>query len=237
QVTSTNTLAVEWAGSDAADGSVVCAEVQTAGRGRFDRTWTARKGDNLTFSLILFPGLAADRLGMISVAFSVAIAATVNNLVRPKQVEIKWPNDILIEGAKVCGMLQESAFPSGGGRKRVVVGIGLNINQTTFPPGIRDRATSLKIMAGREYDRIEILASLLTRMEDSYYALHRGRGSVLRAKYEANLSALGREVTFVNPANGAKASGIVTGIDSRGGLVLATAAGRQTILAGDVSFS
>jgi BirA family biotin operon repressor/biotin-[acetyl-CoA-carboxylase] ligase len=156
-------------------------------------------------------------------------------LVKPKQVEIKWPNDILIEGAKICGMLQESAFPSSGGQKRVVTGIGLNINQTNFPSGLRDRATSLKIITGLEYDRVEILASLLTRMEDAYHELHRGRGSVLRARYEANLNALGREVTFVNPADGAKASGVVTGIDSRGGLILATRAGRETILTGDVN--
>jgi BirA family biotin operon repressor/biotin-[acetyl-CoA-carboxylase] ligase len=235
EVSSTNTLAAEWASAEAADGSVVSAEVQTAGRGRFDRTWSAKKGENLMFSIILFPGLAADRLGMISVAFSMAVSATVKDLLGDRRVEIKWPNDILIDGAKVCGMLQESSFPSVGGQRRVVVGIGLNVNQIEFPDEIRDRATSLRIASGQEYDRIPVLAALLGRMEDAYYALHTGQGPAVRTRYEASLKALGREVAYVRMGDGSSASGIVTGIDARGALVVSTPTGQETIVAGDVS--
>ena len=236
QVASTNTLAAAWAGDDADDGSVVCADLQTAGRGRFDRTWDAPAGENLTFSLILFPGIPADRLGMISVAFSVAIAATLKSMLKAEKVEIKWPNDILVDGRKICGILQESAVPSAGGQKRTVVGVGLNVNQTEFPTGIRDHATSLKIVSGQDFDRVAVFASLLGHMEDAYYALHTGSGSALRSEYEARLVALGREVTFTKPPDGAVIRGIVTGIDQRGGLVVSTVTGGETVLAGDVSF-
>lgn len=234
-MTSTNTIAAEWADDDAPDGAVVCAEEQTAGRGRFDRVWTASAGQNLTFSLVLFPGLPADRLGMISVAFSVAAVRTLRQLAGLRGVEVKWPNDVLVGGAKICGMLQESAFAPTGGSRRVILGIGLNVNQTIFPADLRPGVTSLKIETGQDYDRVEILADLLNRMEDVYRALHTGREREIRSRYEASLQALGREVSFVQLESRQVASGIVTGIDDRGGLVVSTPAGKETIYAGDVS--
>lgn len=235
-VTSTNTLATEWAEGDAEDGAIICAELQTAGRGRFQRSWVAERGENLTFSVILFPGLAADRLGMISIAFAVAVASTLQQSCGLKGVEIKWPNDILVEGRKICGMLQESAFPSGRGRKRVVVGIGLNVNQSAFSPDVAENATSIKLASGREFDRVELLAALLGEMESLYHALHTGKESTVRARYEARLSALGRRVSFVRLSSGKIASGVVTGIDRQGGLVVSTPNGKETVFAGEVSF-
>ena len=235
-VGSTNTIGSEWAAGDAPDGSVVVAELQTAGRGRFDRSWSARKGQNLTFSVILFPGISADRLGLIPVAFSVAVAFTLRRVPKIGEVEIKWPNDILVDGAKICGMLQESAMPADGGSKRVVVGVGLNVNQTDFPPEIADGATSLRLATGEEHDRASLLADLLAEMEDAYYAIHKGGESKIRSRYEAMLGSLGKQVSYVRPGDNVSTDGVVTGVDARGGLVVATATGRETVYAGDVSF-
>jgi BirA family biotin operon repressor/biotin-[acetyl-CoA-carboxylase] ligase len=220
---------------DAPDGAVICAEFQTAGRGRFDRVWTAAAGENLTFSIILFPGLPADRLGMISVAFSVAVADLLKAELGPGRVDIKWPNDILLDGAKVSGMLQESAFPSVGGRRRVVFGLGLNVNQLSFSGELNSSATSMRLVTGKEYDRVDLLARLLELMENAYRAIHTGRADTVRSRYEAKLVSLGREVTFLRLADRKNCSGIVTGIDEAGGLLISTGSGTETVFAGDVS--
>jgi BirA family biotin operon repressor/biotin-[acetyl-CoA-carboxylase] ligase len=234
-VSSTNSVAAEWALNDAPDGAVVCAEIQTAGRGRFERQWISPASENLTFSIILFPGLPADRLGMISVAFSVAVADLLKADVGPGRVDIKWPNDILLDGAKVCGMLQESAFPSIGGPRRVIFGLGLNVNQLTFPEDLSSPATSMRLVTNREYDRVELFASLLKLMEDAYRAIHTGRTNTIRSRYEAKLVSLGRQVTFLRLADRQDCSGIVTVIDNSGGLVISTRSGTETVFAGDVS--
>ena len=233
-VGSTNTIATQWAAADAPDGALVGAENQTAGRGRFDRTWSVEPGQNLTFSVILFPGLTADRLGMISIAFSLAVCDVLRDLVRPATVEIKWPNDILVDGKKVCGMLQESAFAVGKSSGRVVMGIGLNVNQTTFPSEISESATSLRLASGNELDRVRLLADLLDQLEYAYSSLHTGRTALVKSRYEARMLSIGRQVTFTRRAGG-DASGIVTGIDDRGGLVVMTPAGVETVFAGDVT--
>jgi BirA family biotin operon repressor/biotin-[acetyl-CoA-carboxylase] ligase len=236
-VQSTNSEAATWAAEGAPEGAVVVAEKQTAGRGRFDRTWEARRGENLTFSIILFPEIKTDCIGMIPIAFSVAVSDTIREAIPDRTVEVKWPNDVLLDGRKVCGMLQESALAPTGALKRVVVGIGLNVNQTAFADELRSTATSLKSVANQPFDRIALLARLLSAMEHSYYSLQTGNETTFRSRYEANLNSIGREVTFVKHSDMQNRKGIVTGIDERGGLIVMTPAGRETIFAGEVSMT
>src|SRR5690606_1606672 len=124
--TSTNTEAARWAAAGAPEGSVVLADYQTAGRGRLGRVWEAAAGQNLLFSLVLHPPLARDRLGLITLTAALAIADVLAEMVQPLRVGIKWPNDILVEERKCCGMLLESAMtvPSTN-RPVVILGIGL----------------------------------------------------------------------------------------------------------------
>jgi BirA family biotin operon repressor/biotin-[acetyl-CoA-carboxylase] ligase len=216
---------------------LVCAEEQTGGRGRFDRSWTAERGANLTFSLILYPELPLNRLGLITIAFSVAVAQTIRHVAPPEAVDLKWPNDVLVHGLKICGMLQESTVSQAGRLRRVIVGIGLNVNQTDFPDAIRETATSLRLVTGRSHDRVRLLSRLLLAMEAHYDAVLSGREATVRSLYEANLNSIGRRVRYVRPSDGRVGEGIVTGIEEQGGLVVSTRSGPETIFAGDVSLS
>ena len=164
-VGSTNTAAAEWARNGAPDGSVLVTEYQSAGRGRHGRTWTAKKGQNLMFSVVLRPALEADRLGLVTVAASVAVAEAIDPFVAPHRAALKWPNDVLLEGRKTCGMLLESSISGRQEAEVVVLGVGLNVNQVTFPDALADTATSLRLVAGRAVPRAPLFARLLRRLE------------------------------------------------------------------------
>ena len=174
-VDSTNTKAAQWAREGAAHGSVVLTEYQTAGRGRQGRRWEAEPGQNLMFSVVLRPPLPPDRLGLLPLAAGLAVAEAVDPFIAPVTASVKWPNDVLVEGRKTCGMLLETSF---SGRAAVidapafvVLGIGLNVNQVDFPDALADTATSLRLITGRLVPRAPLLARLLRRLEDRSDAL------------------------------------------------------------------
>ncbi|GIV61528.1 MAG: biotin--[acetyl-CoA-carboxylase] ligase [Rhodothermaceae bacterium] len=236
-VPSTNTLAAGWAAEGAPEGAVVLAEYQTAGRGRLGRTWDARPGQNLMFSTILRPTLPPDRLGLITLAASVAVAEAVEAFTAPLVPAIKWPNDLLLEGRKCCGMLLEASFEAHpGGRAAVILGIGLNVNQFEFPPALADRATSLLLAGGRPVPRAPLLARLLERLEIRYEALLRDGGASIRAAYLERLDGLQQPVTLYL-ADGSSRTGILEGITETGALRLRTPDGPRVFHAGDVTTS
>ncbi|MDX1531042.1 MAG: biotin--[acetyl-CoA-carboxylase] ligase, partial [Rhodothermales bacterium] len=161
---STNAEALTWAADGAAEGALVVAEAQTAGRGRLGRTWEAAPGRNLLVSLVLRPALPPERLGLVPLAAGLAVAEAVEAAVPPLCPRLKWPNDLLLGGRKACGVLLEGRT---GGRapSAVALGIGLNVNQTAFPDALAERATSLHLEAGRPVERAALLAALLERLE------------------------------------------------------------------------
>jgi BirA family biotin operon repressor/biotin-[acetyl-CoA-carboxylase] ligase len=235
-VGSTNTAAAEWARNGAPDGSVVVTEYQSAGRGRHGRTWTAKKGQNLMFSVVLRPALAPDRLGLITVAASVAVAEAIDPFVAPHRAALKWPNDVLLEGRKTCGMLLESSISGRQEAEVVVLGVGLNVNQATFPEALADTATSLRLVAGRAIPRAPLFARLLQRLEARHDAVQsRPPSDDVRAAFHDRLASLGERATFrVADAEGPVA-GVVQGITDTGALRLDTPDGPRVLHSGEAT--
>ena len=235
EVGSTNERAATWANEGAPEGGVVVTEYQTTGRGRHGRPWTADKGQNLLFSIVLRPPLSPDRLGLITVAAGVAVAETIDAFVSPHRTAIEWPNDVLLEGRKTCGILLESSLAPPATDSIVVLGVGLNVNQTDFPAPLADTATSLRLTTGRPVPRAELLARLLTALEDRYDAVQSGKAETIRGTFEKRLTSLHEQTTLRIPETERTLSGTVEGITETGALRLRTANGPTTVHAGDVT--
>jgi BirA family biotin operon repressor/biotin-[acetyl-CoA-carboxylase] ligase len=161
---STNILAKALAVEGAPEGCVVVADSQTGGRGRMGRTWVSPAGVNLYFSLILRPGVPSVRVPQLTLLVAAAIHQSLSKLSCDLAAMIKWPNDILVRGKKLCGVLcemqSEPEFTH-----FVVVGIGINVNQVEFPLELQQSATSLFLENGELLSRPEILASVLNHFE------------------------------------------------------------------------
>lgn len=233
-VASTNTEAAAWAQAGAPEGATVYAAFQEAGRGRLGRSWEGQAGKNLMFSVVLRPVIPPDAWGLITLAASVAVAEVLDPVAAPVTVQIKWPNDVLLDGRKGCGMLLESAWgretpPAGAA---VILGVGLNVNQDAFAtPG----ATSLLLATGRPAPRGPLWARLLLALETWYGRVQRGEPAVVQAAYEQRLLGRGDRVTLRAAGDGDAVSGVLHGIDARGALRLGTATGIRTFHAGDVT--
>ena len=234
-VTSTNDLALEWAAAGAPNGAVVYAELQTKGRGRMGRAWSARSGLNLTFSVVLRPVLAPDRWNLITIAACVAASEAIDSFTAPVCTQIKWPNDILIDKRKCCGMLLESAGAgqASSASRTVILGIGINVNEDTFPIDIEHQATSLLLATGRPVHRAHLLAAVFDRLEQALDRLEEDAVAVekryMRRMYNLNAPA---ELRFAHGSGSVK--GIVAGLGEAGGLLLATGEGIRTFHAGEV---
>lgn len=236
-VDSTNSEALSWARHGAAAGSLVVADFQKQGRGRFKRSWTADPGRNLTFSLVLDADEVRARLELLPIALAVATAETLGEIVAPHQPLIKWPNDVLLAGRKVCGILIESSLPSHSDRRGgyVVAGIGINVNQEKFPAEITEVATSIFQVLGRQTDRVLLLSEILLSIESVLAETATGATQALRDRYEARMAGIGKTVRFSYIDRDRATEGTLLGIDDAGGLRIRTQDGIQTLRAGEVT--
>ena len=231
---STNRQAYALGEEGAGEGLVVIADRQTAGRGRMGRSWASPPGVNLYLSVLLRPPLpphAAPQLTFVStLAVSRAIAACCG-----LEATHKWPNDVLIDGRKVAGLLNELSAESDLIRF-VVLGIGINLNMTAdlFPADLRLPATSLLLSGGRPVSRAAFARELLQQL-DVLYAEYLNRGpAAIMAAWEARCDLIGRAVV-VDEGGSGTVRGSVAGIDRDGALLLTLANGAtERILAGDV---
>ena len=230
------TEAAAWASAGAPHGALVVAEHQTAGRGRHGRAWTAAPGESLTLSLVLRPTLRPERLALVGLAAGLAVAETAHTF--GVAAHVKWPNDVLAAGpdgalAKLAGVLAEASWT--GGRPAVVLGIGLNVRQTAFPAGLG--ATSLRIASGRDVERLDALGPLLAHLAARLADAER-QPEALLAAVEARLVGVGetRAVRFPGTDRAALV-GTVAGLAADGALRLVTAAGEQTVHAGEVTLA
>ena len=164
---STNSYAKKMDRVDTLHGALVLADNQVLGRGQYERNWEATPCQNLTFSIIFEPQ-NADRLTILTLACAKAIADVCTEQL-DGTADLKWPNDVLFEGKKLAGLLTEAVF-NGSVLERVVVGIGINVNQHEFSAGLSTKATSLSILSGKKYSRERVLAHILTKIE-YYYRL------------------------------------------------------------------
>ncbi len=187
-VDSTNALALSLAPDPASDGLALVAREQTAGRGQHGRTWQSPPGTSVLLSAILFPPAPLRRPAILTAWAAVSVCETVRD-VAGLDATIKWPNDVLIAGRKVCGILIEQ-------RGGTVIGVGLNVQQTAAAfeaAGLPD-ATSLAVCAGREFDCREVTAVLLGRLDAEYRRIAAGDLEPLEATWARRLGLLGRPV-------------------------------------------
>jgi len=234
EVDSTQRVARELARAGAAEGTTVVAETQSAGRGRLGRSWHSPPGRNVYCSVVLRPALAPTVVPQIALVVGLAVATAVRETSGLAPL-LKWPNDVLLGGRKVAGVLTEMDAEL----ERVhfvIAGIGVNVNAQadTFPPELRDKATSLAIAAGRPTDRVAFMGRLLAQLETRYRRFLAGGFAPLRAECE-HLSALaGRAVVVHVP--GGEVAGRVEGLDDDGALRLVDDAGvTRRVVAGEVT--
>lgn len=214
---STNLEALRLAERGAPGGTLVVAEHQTAGRGRLERRWEAPPGTSLLFSLLLRPAWPAPDWALLNLAAAAAVCRCLAG--HRVQATVKWPNDVLVDGKKVCGILAESR----GGA--AALGVGLNVRQTGFPPGLRHPATSLEAATGVRFDRSELLCALLGRLGP----LLDGPADGVVPAYRPWCETLGRLVRV--ELEGAVVEEVAVDLEPAGALVLASG---LVVTAGDV---
>lgn len=165
EVDSTNDLAKKFILEENMTGNcVIIADHQTRGKGRLGRTWESPSGTGLWMSLILGPGICHDQLVLYNFMASLTVCETLRKLTG-LEFELKWPNDILIRGKKICGILLETVTKQG--ELFLITGIGLNINQTSFPEPLDQTATSLFIETKTIWERTAVLQEILTKFDDN----------------------------------------------------------------------
>lgn len=232
-VDSTNRVAMGLAREGAAEGTVVMADRQTAGKGRLQRVWQSPPGCNIYLSVILRPTASPSEASRLTLLAGVAIAEAIASIC-PAGVTIKWPNDVLIRGRKVCGILAEMATV--GGACTVILGIGLNVNirKEDFDPGHRDTATSLFEETGRMHCREDVVFLICEWLERSYESFRRKGFAPIREKWIARSDMTGKciRVLFRDEVQ----EGVMAGIDLDGALLIADRQGDvRRILAGDAT--
>ncbi|MHC1696495.1 MAG: biotin--[acetyl-CoA-carboxylase] ligase [Geobacteraceae bacterium] len=231
---STNLLAFRLAENSAPEGTVVIAEAQTGGKGRLGRHWESPPGVNLYCSVILRPPMSPVRAPQLTFLSAVAVARAIEEVAQ-LQPTIKWPNDVLLNGRKVAGLLNEMSAETDT-IHCVVLGIGVNINMRLeqFPSDLRQPATSLYLEKGVSVNRVDFTRALLTSLDALYndYLVHGFPG--IREEWLSRSTVQGRRVR-VSFGNG-EMEGVVSGVDNDGALLIARGDGTQErVLAGDVT--
>lgn len=230
---STNRQARRLAEEGAPHGTLVTADSQSAGRGRRGRNWESPHGVGVWMSFVLRPELAPVKASMLTL---VAGMAAVDGIQRASGLpsRIKWPNDAVIEGKKICGILTEMSTEEDSIRY-VVVGIGINVNTEEFPPEIAATATSLKLVLGREFKRAPLIGAVLESFE-RYYGRFMEYGDMtgLMDEYNEMLANRGRQVRVLEPSGSYE--GTALGIDKEGCLLVEREDGTvSAVISGEVS--
>lgn len=230
---STNDWAKREAGKGAPNGAVFLVRNQTKGKGRRGRSWADPKGSGLAMSLLLRPDMAPERAPMMTVLMGLSAAQAVAD-VTGKEALIKWPNDLVMSGKKLCGILTEMSM-QGTKIAYVVIGIGINLTVEKFPEEIKDKATSLKLECGEAPDVERMAAAVLERFEQNYESfLAAGDLSPFKEEYDRLLANRGREVKVLEKQR--ELVGTCLGIDEAGELLVQTPGGEcKTVFAGEVS--
>jgi BirA family biotin operon repressor/biotin-[acetyl-CoA-carboxylase] ligase len=224
-VDSTQRVAFELAERGAADRTVVVADTQTAGRGRHGRAWHDEPGDSLLASIVVRPRLSPRDLPKLSLATAVAVAEAIGTATG-LTVRLKWPNDVLVDGRKLAGILLESRIIA---EPIVVVGIGINLRQDTFPAALSAIATSVRLEGGRPIKRETMLDALLAAFDVWRGRLEREGFAPLRARWLELAETIGRSVTAGEHA------GVAVDLDGDGALVLLHAQGMSHVVAGELA--
>ncbi|MGA2544750.1 MAG: biotin--[acetyl-CoA-carboxylase] ligase [Verrucomicrobiota bacterium] len=234
ETTSTNDMMARLASDGMKEGAVVFAEAQSRGRGRLGRRWISPARKGLWFSILLRPDLAPQAATQLTVAAATALARAIA-LQTGLVPEIKWPNDILIGGKKVAGILTELTAELDH-VKEVVLGIGVDVNldAAEMPRELRKTATSLKIECGQALDRAELAVAILRELDGDYERIRRGQFELVAGEWQQRCGTLGREVSIRIGERVIR--GRAEALDGEGALLLRTQHGHlERIIGGDVT--
>ncbi len=229
---STQDYAKELAKQECVHGTLILAETQTAGKGRRGRVWQSPKGTTISMSLCLEPKLPAYKIAGVTLVMALAAAEAIIRETDAKP-QIKWPNDIIVGGRKICGILTELHMKPEG--YAVIIGVGINVNTEEFPEEICDIASSLKRETGKEISREKLTASVLKYFELFYQQYEQTQNlALLKEGYEQLLINQGKRVQVLDP-NGVY-EGIAKGITEEGKLIVVKDDGIETCVdSGEVS--
>lgn len=232
-VDSTNETIRGLADRGAGEGTAVVAETQLRGRGRRGREWFSPSGEGICLSLLLRPNLPPPKFSGITLLAAAAVSWAIEEQTGLQTV-LKWPNDILLEGRKVCGILAETGTDRAG-KRYLVLGIGINVGGKEFPPELRGRAISLRMAGGRDLDRTRLIAGILGRLEELYRDFEK-EGDLFRVLdfCRSRSVTIGRRVRASGPMG--IISGLALDLTNEGGLRLRLDDGEEIVVtSGEVS--
>ncbi len=230
---STNTQARILAEEGAPHGTLVVADKQNGGKGRRGRTWESPGGEGIWMSILLRPEMNPENASMLTLIMALAAEKGVREATGQKSL-IKWPNDLVLNKKKICGILTEMSTQNME-IKYVIIGIGINVAQTDFPEEIKATATSLLLESGERIPRSKIIASIMSALEEYYEIFMKTEDmSALIDEYNERLVNLGNEVCILAPTGDFR--GVSTGINAAGGLMVRLEDGTETeVISGEVS--
>jgi len=230
-IDSTNTFARSLKENDRPDGTLIVADEQTAGKGRQGRRWSSQKGMNLLFSVITRPLFVQEKIRVLPFGAALAVADAIEQKTKIK-VDCKWPNDVLIDGGKVAGMLIETTTQDDA--MNVILGIGVNVNQTEFADDIKTKATSLKLHSRQEIDRVQLLCAILEELEHRFEQLRHFSPQIVLDEWKRRTTMLGAEITLVEHQSSIRVR--AKDVAPSGALIIEELNGRRReVFAGDVS--
>lgn len=230
---STNNDSKLMAEQGATEGTLVVADAQSSGKGRRGRVWETPKGTNIAMSLLLRPAFAPNVAPGVTLVMALAVSEAISK-VTGLQTKIKWPNDIVANGKKICGILTEMSVEMDA-INYVVIGVGINVNGVEFPEEIKTTATSLRLETDFVISRAELIAEVMKCYEE-YYEIYCQYGNLkgLVETYNNQLVSMGKEVRVLDPLG--EYNGISHGINEQGELLVEKEDGTTvTVYAGEVS--
>ena len=233
EIDSTNTQASRLAHEGAEHGTVILAESQTAGKGRRGRSWESPKGENIYMSVLLRPTFQAEKAPMLTLIMAYGVTKTLQKY-GFSDVCIKWPNDVVLSEKKVCGILTEMSMKDNQ-IDYVVIGVGVNVNNHSFPIELCGKATSLRLEGGKVIDKEMLCVDILNYFKNLYERFETTQDlSFIREEYNQLLVNCQKEVLVLEPGNEYVA--YAHGINDKGELLVRTEAGEEkTVFAGEVS--
>ena len=213
-------------------GTLVVADEQTGGRGRRGRAWDSQKGVSIYMSLVLKPEIDPNNASMLTLITAMAVAGGIEKTTG-LECKIKWPNDIVINGKKICGILTEMSAQFDY-INHIVIGIGINVHNESFPGELQDHAGSLLLECGKRVHRADLIEAFLEEFERLYAIyLQTEDLSALQEEYDQLLVNRGRQVRVLDPKE--PFEGKAMGITKKGELILDTWESRKLVSSGEVS--
>tara|TARA_B100000686_G_scaffold162079_1_gene169653 strand:+ start:118 stop:900 length:783 start_codon:yes stop_codon:yes gene_type:complete len=214
------------------EGLVVIADCQTSGRGRLGRVWHSEPKNGIYLSTLFRPALSPEKLPLITLMAGLATVFAVNQII-PCPVRLKWPNDLLLNGKKIAGVLCENHSTQ---TPAVIIGIGINVNHSQFPSEIKDIATSLKLETGLKVNRTSLIKNLIMQLDFQYNELKNNKIKILLERWCDNTDLFGKTITIKK--GNQKFTGKALRLDKLGRLIIADKLGNELVLdSGEVSLA